>query len=335
MKVRTKSIAIALTILIVIVLGTGSGCTRGQTQRYRGVIEKITVAAGKTAVLVYIALDQGYFADHGLEVTINSFQAGKLATGAMLAGEADISTASSSVLVSHSFERDDLRTFAGIATYQIRELIARKDRGIGQIADLEGKRIGVTRNTGAEAALGRFLTLNGLSFQAVEIVDLKPQEIEDAMVRGEIDAALAWEPHVYNVKQALGDTVISWPGDSDQDSTFMLITTADWLTDHPSVAERFLMALLQAEQHVKENDDEAKTFVQQQFDYEPGYLQSVWPKYSYSVRLPQALILDMEDEARWRIENKLTDKTTVPNYLDFIYTDALEAVNPEAVTVIR
>ena len=55
----------------------------------------------------------------------------------------------------------------------------------------------------------------------------------------------------------------------------------------------------------------------------------------FVVSLPQALIIAMEDEARWRIENKLTDKTTVPNYLDFIYTDALEAVNPEAVTVIR
>lgn len=335
MKVRTKSIAIALAILIVIVLGIGSGCTRGQLQRYKGPVEKITVAAGKTALLAYVAQDQGHFADYGLEVTINTFEAGKLATDAMLVGEADISTASSSVLVSHSFERDDLRTFSGIATFQIQELVARTDHGIEQIDDLRGKRIGVTRKSAGEAALGRFLTLNGLSFQDVEIVDLKPQEIEDAMVRGVIDAALAWEPHVYNIKQALGDTVVSWPGDSDQDSTFMLITTADWLTDHPSVAECFLMALLQAEQYVKENDDEARTLVQQLFDYEPGYLQSVWPKYSYAVRLPQALILAMEDEARWRIENKLTDKTTVPNYLDFIYIGALEAVSPQAVTVIR
>ena len=217
MKVRTKSIAIALSILIVIVLGTGIWFIRNQPQRYRGQVEKITVSAGKTAVLVYIAQHQGYFADQGLEVTIDTFQAGKLATDAMLAGEADISTASSSVLVSYGLERDDLRTFAGIATFQIQELVARQDHGIGQIDDLEGKRIGVTRKSAAEAALGRFLTLNGLSFQDVEIVDLKPQEIEDAMIKGEIDAALAWEPHVYRIKQALGDKVISWPGDSDQD----------------------------------------------------------------------------------------------------------------------
>ena len=42
-----------------------------------------------------------------------------------------------------------------------------------------------------------------------------------------------------------------------------------------------------------------------------------------------------QDEARWRIENKLTDQTMVPNYLDFIYIDALQAVKPEGVTLIR
>ncbi len=56
---------------------------------------------------------------------------------------------------------------------------------------------------------------------------------------------------------------------------------------------------------------------------------------TFSVGLSQALILAMEDEARWRIDISLTDKNEVPNYLDFLYLEALEAVNPESVTVIR
>ncbi len=43
----------------------------------------------------------------------------------------------------------------------------------------------------------------------------------------------------------------------------------------------------------------------------------------------------MDDEARWSIANNLTDKTVVPNYLDYIYLDGLEALKPEAVTIIR
>ncbi len=42
----------------------------------------------------------------------------------------------------------------------------------------------------------------------------------------------------------------------------------------------------------------------------------------------------MEDSARWAIKNKLTDAKKVPNYLDYIYTDALKAVMPEAVRIV-
>ena len=43
----------------------------------------------------------------------------------------------------------------------------------------------------------------------------------------------------------------------------------------------------------------------------------------------------MEDEASWLIENGLTDATEVPNYLDFIYLQGLEEVQPGAVTIIH
>jgi NitT/TauT family transport system substrate-binding protein len=43
----------------------------------------------------------------------------------------------------------------------------------------------------------------------------------------------------------------------------------------------------------------------------------------------------MEDEARWMIENKLTTKTTIPNFLDYLYLDGLLTVKPEAVNIIR
>jgi NitT/TauT family transport system substrate-binding protein len=51
--------------------------------------------------------------------------------------------------------------------------------------------------------------------------------------------------------------------------------------------------------------------------------------------LPQALLLAMEDQARWMIENKLTSQTAIPNYFDYIYLDGLKAVKPEAVTIIH
>ncbi len=51
--------------------------------------------------------------------------------------------------------------------------------------------------------------------------------------------------------------------------------------------------------------------------------------------IEQAMLIAFEDQARWRIKNKLTEDTEVPNYLDYIYMDALEEVKSGAIGIIH
>jgi len=43
----------------------------------------------------------------------------------------------------------------------------------------------------------------------------------------------------------------------------------------------------------------------------------------------------MEDEVRWMIKKNLTNEKNTPDFLDYIYADALEAVKHGAVNIIR
>jgi NitT/TauT family transport system substrate-binding protein len=325
-------VAVAVTIMVAAVV---AGCTQGRQEKFTGPVEKITVAAAAylTGALVYIAEDQGYFEENGLEVTIKDYGSGKAAADALLAGEADISTSADFVFVSNSFDHADLRVFGTVATAQVKELVARKDKGITTIDDLIGKKIGVTKKSGAEFLLGVFLIFNALSYEDVELVDLKPSEIVEAISNGDIDATFTWDPYLYNIKKELGDNAISWPG--GQDFYFVLITKEDWIENNPAAAERFIKSVLEAEDYIKDNPEEAKEFVKNRFDYESDYMDYSWPKQEFAVILEQAMLIAFEDQARWRIKNKLTEATEVPNYLDYIYLDALEKVKPEAIGIIR
>ncbi len=62
-------------------------------------------------------------------------------------------------------------------------------------------------------------------------------------------------------------------------------------------------------------------------------LEATWDEGRYGLFLDQSILVSLEDEARWAIENKLTRASRIPNYLNFIYTDALLAVKPNAVTI--
>jgi NitT/TauT family transport system substrate-binding protein len=333
----SKKILIAIIIVtVVVIVGIGLyRSTQKQVKKYTGPIEKITLAAyaGDTGSLVYIAQEQGYFAKNRLDVTIKDYEAGKLAVDALITGEADISTSADFVFVSNSFDHTNLRVLGTVATYENKELITRKDKGITTISDLIGKKIGVTKNSGGEFTLGLLLTFNAISQQDVELVDLKPSEIVEAVVNGDVDAGFTWDPNVYEIKQALGDIALSWNGYSD--FYFVVLTKKDWIENNPAAAEGFMKSLLETEEYIKTNSEASKEFVMNRFDYELDYMDYSWPKQKYAVVLPQAMLIAFEDQARWRIQNNLTDATEVPNYLNYIYLDALEEVKPEVVTIIR
>ncbi len=335
MRLKMNKILKVSLIILISLLSINAG-TKKKSQ-YKGPVDKITLASyqGDVGFLVYIAEKHGYFMANGLDVTINSYEAGKLATDALLAGQADISTGADFVLVSHSFDNPDLRAIGSIATARDCKLIFRIDHGIEKLEELRGKKIGITRKSSGEFYLGRLLTFNNLSMDDVEILDLKPFEITEAVVKGDIDAALTWEPYIYNIKKRLGEKTVVLPGQSGQDLYFLLISREDWLKNHSNAVDRLLKAFIQAEQFVKNNEKEAKEFLKNRSGYESDYIDYVWKGLNFTVTLPQALLLAMDDQARWRIENGLTDRTEIPNYLNYIYLDGLSSVKPEAVTIIH
>jgi len=65
------------------------------------------------------------------------------------------------------------------------------------------------------------------------------------------------------------------------------------------------------------------------------FLSNIANDYNFNVSLHQSLLITLEDQARWAIEHKLTDKSEVPNYLDYIYFDAMNEVKPDDVTIIH
>ncbi len=337
MKAISKKTLIGIIIVVmVVVLGiSGYWAYQKQPGKYGGPVEKVAVAAAAylTGALVYVAEDQGFFEKNGLEVTIKDCESGKAAADCLMDGEVDISTSASFVFVSNSFDYPDLRVFGTVATAQVKELIARKDKGITTIDDLIGKKIGVTKRSGAEFLLGVFLVFNALSYEDVELVDLKPSGIVEAISNGDIDAAFIWDPYIYKIKKELGDNAISWFG--GQDFYFVLLAKEDWIENNPAAAERFIKSLLEAEDHIKDNPEESREFVKDRFDYESDYIEYSWPRQEFAVVLEQAMLITMRDQSRWAINNNLTDATEVPNYVDHIYMDALEAVKPEAVGIIH
>ena len=157
----------------------------------------------------------------------------------------------------------------------------------------------------------------------------------EAILNGETDAVVLWDPYRSQVENGLRDKVIVWPVQSSQPTFCVAVARQDWISKHPQIVSRFLASLAEAEKYLQNHPAEVKTFVQEKLNYDKAYMEVIWPRQQFALSLDQSLIMAMEDEARWMITNNLTPEKNVPDFLNYLYIDGLKAIKPEAVNIIR
>lgn len=303
-----------------------------------GPSEKITIGTNLNEMLglLFIAENRGYYQAQGLEVVIKEYQTGLGPLRDLREGRLDLVSCAEFALVGEIFtgRADQLRCLAVIGSGEVDLLIARRDKGINRPEDLRGKTIGVPRKTSAEFFLARFLTLNHISLKEVTVVDVKPSDLANALAAGKLDAVLVWAPVAHDVIKKAAPNAVVWPAQGGQNVYRLLVTREEYINKKPVVLEKLLGALERAAEFAKEHPDEAQAIIAHRLKVKIGDLQAGKSSINYELFLDQALLLAMEDQARWLIQNRLIDRAKVPNYLDYFHAEALSKVDPEAVRLI-
>lgn len=333
-----------LVIMVIVIVGILIGgyflfFTQPIEEKYTGEIENMTLGVEMSLLpsLVWVAENQGYFSEQGLNVDIKEFDSGKNAFKTMLEqGNMDMVTVAQTPVMFNSFNRNDYEIIAGmVSSYKDVNILARKDKGISKPEDLKGKKIGATKGSTGHFFLGLFLVYNGLKLSDVEISDFKATELAQALIDGKVDAISTWEPHIYNAKKQLGEKAIIL---SDKDifrEDFYFVPNKDFLEKNPEAIERFLKAIKKAEEFIKNDKEKAINITAERLKIDKEFVTSVCGGFNFHLFLDQSVLLVLEEEARWAISNNLTNATEVPNYLNYINTNALEKVKPEVVAIIK
>ncbi|MGD0232395.1 MAG: NrtA/SsuA/CpmA family ABC transporter substrate-binding protein, partial [Syntrophorhabdales bacterium] len=322
-------VAAFLALLIVSL----SNCNQNHPKQ----VEKIVVGAETTAWAspLWVAENKGYFKEEGLNVEIQGFESGRTALRTMLNGQGiDIATAAQTPVISNSFARNDY-AIIGTATYSDKgmKMLARRDRGISAPSDLKGKSVGITSGSSGHFFLGLFLAYQGLRMADVKTIDIEATRLPQALIDGQVDAIATWEPNIYNASKILGDKALLLPARGIYRTEFYFIVRKAFIEKHREALTRFLRAIEKGDDFISKNQKEAADIVGQRVNIDKEIMNATWDDFQFKLFLDQPMLVSLEDEARWAIENKLTNATKVPNYLDYIYTDDLKAVKPGAVTI--
>lgn len=336
---KKRNLLVLAVIILVIAIVLSSFVYLNSQNIFSSKLENVSFAdigSDPLAALVHIAQNQNMFAKNGINLTITNYVMGPNSIDATLNRKVDLGTSLEYAFVANSvLTAGNLSLIATMDKSQIVFLIARKDSGIQNIADLKEKKIGLTMQMSSLFYFGRFLELNNINIQNVTIVNLPPSQYVSAFVNGTVDAVVAGRSYIQQAEEELPNGTITWSVQSDQQAYSLVFCRNDWITQHPDLVNRFLKAIIQAEDYLVNHPVEAKSIIQKDYNATDAYMNQIWPDHQFSVSLDQSLILAMQDESRWLTQNSLTNSTVIPDFGNYVYVDGLEAVKPESVTIIR
>jgi len=322
-------------LFLLVVIFTAWGCQSREEGETKSAPLQISVAITPAIYsgLITIAESKGFFRESGLEVLLKDYPSGLLAVEAMLRGEVQMATAADLVFVLKSGDDPSLRIVASIALANTTRIVARRDRTIVEPADLRGKRIGICPNTISEYYLSTFLLSYRIPRSEVTLVNLPPDGMTEALAGGEVDAISIWDVYVYDARKRLGENAVSWHDQPTQDFHWVLMAREN-VIQSPEPVRLFLKALVKAQDFLLAHEDVAKGIIMRRRGFEPEFMRENWEDTRLDVSLSQSLVRSLDNAANWNMhrDGRFAES---PNFLNYIYTGALDQVDPRAVTIFR
>ncbi|CAN5198900.1 NrtA/SsuA/CpmA family ABC transporter substrate-binding protein [soil metagenome] len=280
-----------------------------------------------------IAEAEGYYAAEGLNLKILPCVNGRRCLKHLTDGEAQVATVANTPMMFAAHEGKAFEIVATMATSATdNSLIARSDRGIRNVADLKGKRIGFVPGTTSHFFTDAFLLFHGIDHTAVTLVPLDAGQAAEQLARGEVDAAGLYTPHGPHALALLRDKGLVLPSPR-------LYTVALNLVSQPGVAPADLGKLLRALQRaivlINEQPERAQAVLARRLKMDGAALLALTAVYDFKLSLSPSLLTTLEAESRWAQRSALVPAGPLPDYLARIQAGPLRKLDRRAVTIAK
>jgi NitT/TauT family transport system substrate-binding protein len=283
----------AVSLMTAVVMALAAGC--GQAAATSGAPKPeqpdITVAAIPAVDLVglYIAQDDGLFAQQGLHVTIEKIPSSQAILADQMKGQVDITAGSYVAYISAQAAGARFRILAeaSILGPGTRALVTNEDSPITTLAGLAGRKIGVNGiNSIGTLLVSALLAEHGISPKKVDFVTDQegfpsmPGQLHD----GAWNAAFLAEPYITVAGEEYGQPMLA---DLDQGATLNFpidgyVATQAWAQQHPKTAAAFVRAVEQG-QKIANSDTAAVRAAVTRYDQLPPQVTAAMVLSGYPV----------------------------------------------------
>jgi ABC-type nitrate/sulfonate/bicarbonate transport system substrate-binding protein len=205
------------------------------------------VAIASNMLPSWIALEEGIYQKYALDVELSYIAGAAKISETLVAGELDVGVAPASSAIGPGLEGADTVMVASWTNKLSFSALVQSN--IQSVADLRGKRIGVSRR-GSNSEIWAAAVLNGFGLapeRDYAILSIGGQtEQFAALQNGAIDAAILTPPTNLQARQLGFRELLSYKDHSLDFANVGAVTTRRYLRDNPDVVDRYLRASAEA-----------------------------------------------------------------------------------------
>lgn len=204
---------------------------------------------------VLTGIDQGYFEEEGLDITLWEFADGPSEIAAMEGGSIDLA------YIGHGAHKLCINGKATIfapssvhSTDKIIVLPSSEVTGTDDIANLKGKKVAYNAGSSSETALNGALAAAGLTMDDIEAYEMDATNMVAAMASGSVDACTAWNPYSNQIMQTCeGALELEFATDSVNLSSWICLP--GYAEENRDILLRFSRALYKAMAYSSQEDN--------------------------------------------------------------------------------
>jgi ABC-type nitrate/sulfonate/bicarbonate transport system substrate-binding protein len=296
--------------------------------------QPLVLALAKTPLSLpfYVAEHEGYFVAEGVTVETKEVIGGVRAMQLLLDGQADLSTASETVVMFTAFKRDDFAVIASFVRSTDDVKVISLGESISKPEQLEGKRIGTVLGSAAEYYLNTLVLLSGKDPRSMSVMDVQPEAMAAALQQQKVDAVAIWQPYAYRIEHDVSGAK-TLPDSNFFLLRFNLIIPRRIAGVRDNDLEKLLRALDHAQRFIAAEPAKAQAILRARLQLDQPYVDWLWTRYRYQLTLDQGLLRSLEGEARWARDEGHVSDNRPPNFQTFIYARPLRSVRPSAVGI--
>jgi NitT/TauT family transport system substrate-binding protein len=291
-----RSLVAALSATVLVLLAAcgggdddGDGAADGET----GASETQAITVGVIPIVdvapIYLGVQQGFFEERGLDVTLELAQGGAAIVPAVISDEFDFGFSNITSLLIAQTEGLPLKVVAagdsttGQPGEDFAAVVVREGSPIAGPADLAGKSVAVnTLNNIGTTTISKVVEDAGGDASSINFVELPFPDMPAALAEGRIDAAWGLEPFL-TIMRNQGATPVTW-NYAETDPNLVIaayFTTQQKLEEDPELVDAFTEAMNESLEYAQENPDAAREVLGSYTQIDPAVAEALilprWP----------------------------------------------------------